>query len=218
MSAVNLVICLMRLKKKKSMFIHQSNVKQSGWDQYQSLPLWKGEFCWDSISSCCFFEKNVTPLQEGRVFFYRQPWSAMWVNWACFLECPRQQYHFPSGTSGCFRRRWCFHTSCKLSFCCGLQGGQDFGGSIACASVSLAADRHGSVFTANPGSHPSAYWASNTFNWLSQDHSVLTIPSIKTWFACLSFTLTHFESFTYICWLIVVHSFKKPIWGVNSDL
>ncbi|KAI2668353.1 Vascular endothelial growth factor C [Labeo rohita] len=27
----------------------------------------------------------------------------MWVNWARFLECPRQQYHFPSGTLGCFQ-------------------------------------------------------------------------------------------------------------------
>lgn len=36
-------------------------------------------------------------------FFYRPSWSAMWVNWARFLECPRQQYHFPSGTLGCFQ-------------------------------------------------------------------------------------------------------------------
>lgn len=46
----------------------------------------------------------LTPPQVGEGgCFYRQSWSAMWVNWACFLECPRQQYRFPSGTLGCFQ-------------------------------------------------------------------------------------------------------------------
>jgi len=129
----------------------------------------------------------------------------MWVNWACFLECPRQLYHFPSGTLGCFRRRWCFHTYCKLSFHCGLWRGQNFGGLIACARVSLAADRLGSVFTGNP-----AYGVSNTFNWLSRNHWVLIIPFNKALFACLSFTLhiyTFWHGKAYICWLIVVRSF-----------
>lgn len=52
------------------------------------------------------FELYSLTLSQVRgecAFYYRRPWSAMWVNWACFLECPRQQYHFPSGTSACFQ-------------------------------------------------------------------------------------------------------------------
>ncbi len=78
---------------------------------------------------------------------------------------------FHQGLCAVFRHCWCFQTSYKLSFCCGLRRGQDLG-RFECMG-------RGVGHTGNPGSQPSAYWESNTVNCLGRERPLRSDHSIN---------------------------------------
>ncbi len=128
----------------------------------------------------------LTPPQVGEgARFYQQSWSAMWVNWACFLECPRQQYHFPSGTLCCFQTLLVFSHFLQTLILLRIKGRSRLwgGGGFDCMGWGVW---HSPVFTGNPGPHPMAYWESNTVNCLGREGPSRSDHSINWGMSCVS--------------------------------
>lgn len=125
-----------------------------------------------TTNKLCFLT-FLTPPQVGEgARFYRHSWSAMWVNLAWFLECPRQQYRFPSGTLGCFQTLLVFSHFLQTLILLWIKGSSRFGG------IWLRV-WHSSIFTGNPGSHPSPYWVRNTVNCLGHKRPFRSDNSIN---------------------------------------
>ncbi len=156
----------------------------------------------------------LTPPQVGEgARFYQQSWSAMWVNWACFLECPRQQYHFPSGTLCCFQTLLVFSHFLQTLILLRIKGRSRLGGGVWLRGLRCLTAPSSQATLDHI--HRLTEKAILSIVWATRDHWGLTIPSIKAWIVFLSFRL-HFhtymiwKTFTYIWWLIMQMFILRP--------
>lgn len=158
MSAVNLVICLMRFqfkKKKVCLFTSQMWYRVAGTNT-KDWPSGKGNSVEAQFLVVFFSKKNVTPLQEGEGVFLSTAMISYVGKLGMFPGMSQTAVSFSIRDFRLFQTPLVFSHFLQTFIPLRIAGRSSLCG-FACARVSLAADRHGSVFTGNPGSHPSAY-------------------------------------------------------------